>query len=135
MTRTGTLELGLPGMIRRARWTGSTLPALFLGRQACPQCGVGELIPQSPVEQPALFLHGGYGETTRTTAAVCLACSHVEPIRVEAVRPRPVTRLYPPCSWCGDHGARRMTPETVLCLSHYEFAELHRVDVYGGGAW
>ena len=39
----------------------------------------------------------------------------------------------PPCTWCGDTGAVRMTREVVLCAADYEYVELHRSTLTG--AW
>lgn len=39
-------------------------------------------------EQPALFFHGGYGETTRTEVVRCPMCGWWRSCIVAAVRPR-----------------------------------------------
>lgn len=43
-----------------------------------------------------------------TAALVCVKCSKL-----------------PACTWCGDDGFARMTEETVLCLSDFEYVQLH----------
>lgn len=42
-----------------------------------------------------------------------------------------LTELLPPCDWCGDDGAIRMTDHIVLCLADFEYVELHREN----GTW
>lgn len=81
----------LPGFeeaVRRHKWTGERLPVPFHGQRFCSRCGWGSVVIQLPVTQPALFYHGGYGESERVTAAVCTACHHSTVIRKESVSPR-----------------------------------------------
>lgn len=53
----------------------------------CPDCG-GATIAVA-VAQPALFRHGGYGETTLSTLAVCAApsCGRALTVSVTSIRP------------------------------------------------
>lgn len=44
---------------------------------------------------------------------------------------RVLTEVVPSCTWCGDIGFKRMTDDVVLCVSDFEYVELHR----GLGAW
>lgn len=53
-----------------ARWTGS-LEIVPLPRDRCLRCGAQ--VEQTTFGQPALFVHGGYGATERTTLAICSA--------------------------------------------------------------
>lgn len=38
----------------------------------CPNCGIP--VDAETVDQPALFLHGGYGGTRRTVTRFCVGC-------------------------------------------------------------
>lgn len=79
----------LPGFEEavRNKWRGSTLPTLFEGKRLCPQCVTGELMMMPAYIQDALFFHGGYGESTRETVAVCTACHKASVLMVESLRP------------------------------------------------
>jgi hypothetical protein len=59
-----------------------------LPRDACLRCG-GE-ITTFGVGQPALFIHGGYGATERTTIRLCTThdCSWSMVVHVQEVNPR-----------------------------------------------
>lgn len=67
------------------RWTGTT--ALALCAPGCPACGAPLI--QSTVDQPALFVHGGYGATRRTTWAICVSadCRWSHERVIEEIRP------------------------------------------------
>lgn len=72
MSRPGTRNRARPGQLFQfltaaEKWTGGK--ALAIREPGCPECGT-PLIAAS-VEQPALFCHGGYGATRKTTWAIC----------------------------------------------------------------
>lgn len=51
----------------------------------CPSCG--EVLEQFVSEQPALFVHGGYGATERTRMQRCPGCGWEVRSEVSEVRP------------------------------------------------
>lgn len=57
-------------------------------RKTCPECGpvVGPLA-EYETEQDALFIHGGYGATSRTVQVVCNTCGWSMVREVSEVRP------------------------------------------------
>ena len=69
----------------RTRWTGNTLPVLYVGDPTC-RCG-GMVVRCDPVTSEPLFFHGGYGEAQRVTVTVCLACHRTTERLRESVRP------------------------------------------------
>ena len=72
----------------RPRWTGGTLPVLYDGARQCGRCSGGLLVELDPWVVAPLFYHGGYGEATRLSAAVCLACGRTSELRRESLNPR-----------------------------------------------
>lgn len=72
---------------KRPRWTGNVLPVLaapLCPRQVCR----ASLATLSPVTQPALFLHGGYGGAERVRKALCVRCGWWGEVSRETVSPR-----------------------------------------------
>lgn len=63
--------MSISATIPRSRSTCTDL--VPLGRDACPSC-LGAL-DQHVWDEPALFLHGGYGATKRTTVRRCRGCA------------------------------------------------------------
>lgn len=81
----------LPGFeeaVRRHAWKGERLPMLYDGDRVCSRCSSGIVVELSPYTADALFYGGGYGESQRVTAVVCLACGKSAVIRKESVRPQ-----------------------------------------------
>jgi len=68
---------------RRHRWTGTL--AIERRQPGCPECG-GPLVSVT-AHQPALFRHGGYGATRRTTWTACPHCRWSLEAAVDEVRP------------------------------------------------
>lgn len=70
---------------RAEKWKGGK--ALAIREPGCPECAT-PLIAAS-VTQPALFRHGGYGASKRTTWAICpnTECRWSVEHTVEEVRP------------------------------------------------
>lgn len=54
----------------------------------CPTCA-GPVVTQV-VTEPALFIHGGYGASRRTTVEICFDCRTARLLEVTEVNPRSV---------------------------------------------
>lgn len=67
MTRAALFEA--PARERQARTGKALVP---LSNAGCPDCG--SLTTRVVEDQRALFLHGGYGGTTRTVTVWCTGC-------------------------------------------------------------
>lgn len=78
---------GLEHLDPRPGWTGNTLPVLYNGDRHCRRCTHGTIRRLPAISQDALFYHGGYGATERTTVDVCLSCGAANLSKVETVRP------------------------------------------------
>ena len=58
---------------------------VILDGQTCPECGANT--GQYATEQDALFIHGGYGATSRTVQITCPECGWTMVREVSEVRP------------------------------------------------
>lgn len=57
--------------------------------ESCPNCG--GTLEQYAVDQDALFVHGGYGATSRTVVAHCPGCGWYLQRELSEVRPPRLT--------------------------------------------
>lgn len=57
-----------------------------LSHSGCPDCD-GIVVTQVIME-PALFIHGGYGATRKTTVSICFGCGYSHVGEISEVSPR-----------------------------------------------
>lgn len=86
MSRRRSLRGVLIDVERSAKRKGTTKALVPVDRTNCPTCKAS--IDIEHVGQPALFLHGGYGATQRTSRVHCSECGWSLVVAVDETSPR-----------------------------------------------
>jgi hypothetical protein len=72
--------------VERVVREGTTKELVPVDRTVCPSCKADLNITR--MEEPALFFHGGYGATRRTSTVACTDCGWSLTVAVDETNPR-----------------------------------------------